>query len=193
MNEQLALDIKGIPTTVLTDRQTDRQPQTLDEKISKAKKVLILAADMSKQYYGEPLIVTYSGGKDSDVLLHLAQKYLAAEDFEVINSHTSVDAPETVRHIREVFNKLNSKGIKTTIIYPKDENGNHETMWTLIPKKKIPPTRLMRYCCQVLKETSTPNRMAALGVRAAESRGRTGRDSFGVRGGYKKASYVFFT
>lgn len=179
--DQLTLDIDGIKTMMLTDRQTD-QPQTLDEKIDKAKRTLILAADMSRTYYDEPLILTYSGGKDSDVMLHLAEKYLNPEDFEVLNSHTSVDAPETVKHIRDVFERLNKEGIKTTINYPKDEYGNHETMWTLIPKKKIPPTRLMRYCCQVLKETSTPNRLAALGVRASESTKRQGRDTFGIRG-----------
>lgn len=31
---------------------------------------------MSKAYYEAPLIVTYSGGKDSDVMLHLAESCL---------------------------------------------------------------------------------------------------------------------
>ena len=39
-----------------------------DDKIEKSRKVLRLAAEMSQTYYGKPLIVTYSGGKDSDVL-----------------------------------------------------------------------------------------------------------------------------
>ena len=79
---------------------------TLEEKIIKAGKTLRLAADMSKEYYGKPLVVTYSGGKDSDVLLHLAEKNLNPDEFEVVNSHTSVDAPETVYHIREVFKRI---------------------------------------------------------------------------------------
>ena len=79
---------------------------TLEEKIAKAGKTLRLAADMSKEYYGKPLVVTYSGGKDSDVLLHLAEKNLNPDEFEVVNSHTSVDAPETVYHIREVFKRI---------------------------------------------------------------------------------------
>jgi phosphoadenosine phosphosulfate reductase len=189
--EQLTLDIIGFNNESLTDRQTD-QPQTLAEKVEKSKQALRLAADMSRTYYGEPLIVTYSGGKDSDVMLHLAESCLSPDAFEVLNSHTSVDAPETVYHIREVFKRLNAKGIKTTIKYPKDKDGNHETMWTLIPKKKMPPTRLQRYCCSVLKETSTPNRLAALGVRKAESAGRQGRDIFGTRGGYARSGYLFF-
>jgi phosphoadenosine phosphosulfate reductase len=190
--EQLALDIDGIATTMLTDRQTDRQPQTLAEKIEKAKNVLILAADMSKTYYNAPLIVTYSGGKDSDVMLHLSETCLKPDDFEVLNSHTTVDAPETVYHIRDTFKRLGEKGIKTTINYPKDKEGDPVTMWNLIPRKKMPPTRLQRYCCAELKETSTPNRLAALGVRESESTGRKGRNTFGTRGGVRSKWLLFF-
>lgn len=42
-------------------------------------------------------------------------------------------------------------------------------MWALIPIKKMPPTRLVRYCCAVLKETTGNGRMIATGVRWAES------------------------
>ena len=137
---------------------------------------------MSREYYGKPLIVTYSGGKDSDVMLRLAQTTLSPDDFEVFNSHTTVDAPETVYHIRDTFKTLNKHGIKTTIDYHIDENGKPETMWSLIPKRLMPPTRVVRYCCSVLKEAGTPNRVASLGVREQESSKRAGRQIFGVRG-----------
>lgn len=192
MNEQLTFDKDGNITEELTDRQTDRQTWTLDRKIEESIRALRLAADMSKTYYGAPLIVTYSGGKDSDVMLHLAERCLESDEFEVLNSHTSVDAPETVYHIREVFKRLNAKGIKATVNYPKDKNGKPITMWSLIPERKMPPTRIVRYCCSVLKETSTPNRLACLGVRAAESTKRQGRDIFGIRGG-KYSEAIFFS
>ena len=67
-----------------------------EKKISDSKDILILAAKMSNLYYQKPLIITYSGGKDSDVMLQLAIECLKPSDFEVMNSHTSVDAPETV-------------------------------------------------------------------------------------------------
>lgn len=154
-------------------------------KIEKSKAALCLAAKMSKQYYGKPLIVTYSGGKDSDVMLHLAMDCLKPDDFEVMNSHTTVDAPETVYHIREVFKNLNEQGIKAEIRMP-TYKGKPVTMWTLIPQKSMPPTRLVRYCCAVLKEATTSNRFIALGVRRDESSGRRGRDMFGVMGGSSK-------
>lgn len=118
------------------------------------------ASEMSLHFYGKPLIITYSGGKDSEVLLELAKR--SGIPFEVNNSHTTVDAPETVYHIRKVFADL-ERGVKCTIDFPK------LSMWQLIPKKLMPPTRIVRYCCQYLKENSCKNSMIATGVRWAES------------------------
>lgn len=154
---------------------------TLEEKIKDAEAVLKLAADMSKHYYNKPLIITYSGGKDSDVMLDIAKKCLNVGDFEVVNSHTTVDAPETVYHIREVFADLKAQGIHAEIRYPYYK-GERTSMWKLIKDMGIPPTRLMRYCCSVLKESTTPNRMVAFGVREEESINRQGRDVFSIRG-----------
>lgn len=171
---------------------TENKPQTLSEKIEESKKSLKLAAEMSLEYYKKPLIITYSGGKDSDVMLHLAETTLNQNEFEVLNSHTTVDAPETVYHIRDTFDRLNRHGIKTSIDYHIGLDGKPITMWNLIPQKVMPPTRIVRYCCQVLKESGTPNRIASIGVRAEESSKRKGRDIFGVRGGsYRKA--IFFS
>lgn len=164
----------------------------LAEKELQARKTLRLAAEMSKEYYNAPLIIAYSGGKDSTVMLDLAEKELQADDFEVINSHTSIDFPETVQFIRKEFQRLNDKGIKATVYYPKNKDGKHLTMWNLIIDQKTIPNRVIRACCAQLKEVSTPNRLCALGVRAAESSGRQGRDTFGIRGGNEKRGYVFF-
>lgn len=51
------------------------------------------ASAMSLQYYGQPLVVTTSGGKDSRVCVELAIR--AGISFEVMHSHTTADAPET--------------------------------------------------------------------------------------------------
>lgn len=152
----------------------------LSEKVKDAERTLKVAAEMSLYYYKKPLILCYSGGKDSDVLLNIAKNCLKPEEFEVLNAHTTVDAPETVYHIREVFAECEAYGIRTEIKLPRDKDGNLISMWSLIEKRGI-PTRIQRFCCQVLKETSTPNRMAALGVREAESINRRGRDAFGTR------------
>lgn len=135
----------------------------------KAIERLKLAAEMSETYYGKPLIVTTSGGKDSDVCIALARA--AGIRFEVQHNHTTADAPETVRHVREQFKRLEGDGIKCTINWP-TYKGQPVTMWTLIPQKLMPPTRLMRYCCSVLKEGGGAGRLITTGVRWAESANR---------------------
>lgn len=88
--------------------------------------------------------------------------------FEVIHNHTTVDAPETVKTVRDEFRRLELKGITCTINYPVYK-GERVTMWSLIPQKLMPPTRLARYCCSILKERGGAGRFIVTGVRWAES------------------------
>ena len=145
---------------------------------------LKMASDMSLHHYGLPLVCTYSGGKDSDVMLELFKR--SGIPFEVHNSHTTADAPETVKHIRDTFYKLELQGIKCTIDYHVQADGTRLTMWNLIPRKLMPPTRLARYCCSELKETGGANRMIATGVRWDESNNRKDRESFETVANKKK-------
>lgn len=124
------------------------------------------AADMSEQFYNAPLIVTTSGGKDSSVCVALAEK--AGIDFEVMHNHTTADAPETVYFIRREFKRLEEKGVKCTVSYP-HYKGERVSMWSLIPQKLMPPTRRIRYCCSILKESGGQDRCITTGVRWAES------------------------
>jgi 3'-phosphoadenosine 5'-phosphosulfate sulfotransferase (PAPS reductase)/FAD synthetase len=137
-----------------------------------------IASEMSLHHYGKPLICTYSGGKDSDVMLELFKR--SGVPFEVQNSHTTVDAPPTVQHICEVFRELEFSGIPCSIDYHRQPDGHFLTMWNLIPQKLMPPTRLARYCCQKLKEGAGANRMIATGVRWAESTKRRSRGGIDV-------------
>lgn len=134
------------------------------------------ASEMSLHHYEQALVCTYSGGKDSDVMLELFKR--SGIPFEVHNSHTTADAPQTVYHIRQKFYELELQGIKCTIDYHVQPDGHRITMWNLIPKKMMPPWRRMRYCCSVLKETGCANRMIATGVRWAESKNREIRTAY---------------
>ena len=107
------------------------------------------ASAMSLQAYGLPLVVTTSGGKDSSVCVELAIR--AGIPFEVMHNHTTADAPETVYFVRDEFKRLEAMGIKCTLNKPVYK-GAPTSMWSLIPQKLMPPTRLVRYCCSVLKE-----------------------------------------
>lgn len=136
------------------------------------------ASDMSLRLFEKPLVITYSGGKDSDVLLHLARA--SGIPFEALHSLTTADAPETVRHVYDTFYKLELKGIPCNVDKHIRPDGSRVTMWNLIQKKLMPPTRLMRYCCSVLKEGGGKNRFIATGVRWAESTARKRRGGLEV-------------
>lgn len=73
---------------------------------------LCMASEMSLKHYGTPLVVTTSGGKDSAVCVAMAER--AGIPFEAMHNHTTVDAPETVRFVREDFRRLEEKGVKSS-------------------------------------------------------------------------------
>jgi phosphoadenosine phosphosulfate reductase len=144
----------------------------------KAIKRLQLAAKMSQQYYQKPLLICNSGGKDSLVLLAIAKA--AGIKYEVVHSHTTADAPETVRYVRRQMYELECAGIKAEIHYPA-YRGKRTSMWDLIPWKLMPPMRFARYCCKILKENTGNGRFIVTGVRASESRGRADSAEFEAR------------
>ena len=133
---------------------------------------LKLASEMSLKYYKQPLIITTSGGKDSDICLHLAKA--SGIPYEVQHNLTTADAPQTIYHVRDQFRRLELEGVKCTVNLPYYK-GVRTSMWALIPQKLMPPTRLARYCCQVLKEGGGKGRMITTGVRWAESNARKER------------------
>jgi phosphoadenosine phosphosulfate reductase len=139
----------------------------MTDKINVAIERIRTASELSLSYYGKPLIVLYSGGKDSDTVLKLTQ--MSGVPFEALHNHTTVDAPPTVYHIRKRFRELELDGVKAVIEKPR------MSMWQLIIHKKMPPTRVFRYCCHELKERGGANRHLLTGVRRAESTARAKR------------------
>lgn len=124
------------------------------------------ASSMSLKVYKQPLVVTTSGGKDSSVCTALAER--AGIPFEVMHNHTTADAPETVYFVRDELRRLELKGVKCAVNYPVYK-GKRTSMWQLIPQKLMPPTRIARYCCEILKERGGAGRFITTGVRWAES------------------------
>lgn len=78
--------------------------------------------------------VSYSGGKDSDVILELAK--MAGINYRAIYKNTTIDPPGTIKHCKD-------KGVE--ILQPK------ESFFRLVERKGI-PTRRARFCCSELKE-----------------------------------------
>jgi phosphoadenosine phosphosulfate reductase len=125
----------------------------LTERVNTAIERIKFAEQMRKRLFTEPFYLAYSGGKDSDCVRLLFD--LAGVKYDLWHNHTTVDAPETVRYVRSIPN--------INISYPE------LSMWQLIVKKGLPPTRLMRYCCSSQKERGGEGRFVVTGVRWAES------------------------
>ena len=127
----------------------------------------------------EGYYLAFSGGKDSCVVKALAD--MAGVKYDAHYTVTSVDPPELVRFIKKFHPDV-------FMDRPKDKDGKVITMWNLIPHKGMPPTRVIRYCCQSLKETQGNNRFVVTGVRKAESVRRSQRG--GVEVSDKKTGRV---
>jgi phosphoadenosine phosphosulfate reductase len=116
----------------------------LDKKINHAIKLLqVFAKDKVVE-------VSYSGGKDSDVILELAK--MAGINYRAIYKNTTIDPPHTIAHCK-------SKGVE--IAKPK------EKFFDLVKRKGIPTMRA-RFCCEVMKEYKILDD-AVQGIRRSES------------------------
>lgn len=108
------------------------------------------------ELYDGTFEVCYSGGKDSDVILELAK--MAGIKYRAIYKNTTIDPAGTIKHAIE-------RGAE--IVRPK------KTFFQLIAERGF-PTRMVRFCCQELKEYKILDK-AIIGVRREESTARRER------------------
>ena len=118
----------------------------LQKKVSQAVKLLQVCYSAA----GEPLQVAYSGGKDSDVILELAK--MSGIEYRAIYKNTTIDPPGTIKHVLE-------NGVE--IRRPK------ESFFSLM-KRNGYPSRMMRFCCRILKEYKILDN-CVMGIRRCES------------------------
>lgn len=118
------------------------------------------------RYSEKGFVVAFSGGKDSQVVLCLAE--MADVKFEAIYKLTTIDPPDNVLFIRHRYPNVQ-------IIRPK------LTFSQLVAKKGCLPTRHKRYCCAELKENYGAGRVVLTGVRRSESQKRSDRMEINLR------------
>lgn len=118
----------------------------------------IVEHEPSEGYY-----VAFSGGKDSIVVLDLVQR--AGVKYDAHFSQTTVDPPEVTSYIKTHYPE---------VIWEKPRM----SMFQLIMKKGMLPTRQIRFCCSELKEIGGRGRTVVTGIRWEESRFRANRGVF---------------
>ena len=100
--------------------------------------------------------VSYSGGKDSDVILELAK--MAGIPYRAIYKATTIDPPQTIAHAREMG---------AEVVRPK------KSFFQLVSENGF-PSRHSRFCCSIIKEYKICDR-AIQGIRRSESKKRAER------------------
>ena len=122
-------------------------------KIEHSIEILRLAEKFAKaQEY--KIILAYSGGKDSDVLLDLAKK--AGIKFEAVFNNTTVENPETCKYIRSKDDSITWKNPR-------------KNFYEICIRKKNLPNIFRRFCCSELKERKVKKTVTLFGIRGSES------------------------
>lgn len=134
----------------MNEFEKNNMDSSLQNKVNKAIRLIQSAV-------GNNVVeVSYSGGKDSDVILELTK--MAGVKYRAIYKNTTIDPPKTISHCKkmgaEVFNPL-------------------VPFFKLIERKGM-PTRRARFCCEFLKEYKVLD-IAIQGIRRCESSARAKR------------------
>lgn len=128
--------------------------------IRRAEKIA-LQLDPINGYY-----LAFSGGKDSQALYHLT--LLAGVQFKAYMNLTSVDPPEVIRFVKKEY--PNVELIRPSI-----------SIYSMAIKKKMLPTRLIRWCCKEFKESFGAGLVTLIGIRHAESQRRKKRQELSTQ------------
>jgi len=146
---------------------------------------LDLAAEQNKTVYLntkiEQFIVSFSGGKDSQVVLDLVSRVLPPDDFLVIYSDTGLEIPPSLKLYKEIETLYQKRYPNLKFHLAKNPQDTVE-LWD----KFGLPSRVHRWCCSVtktaplyryLKELNKtgkqPNVLTFEGIRAEESSKRS--------------------
>lgn len=138
---------------------------TLDQKVQKAVSLIQRAERLALSMNPiDGFWVGFSGGKDSLCVYQLAK--MAGVLFTPTYCVTGIDAPESVRYIRENF---------------PDVKFYHPPMkFIQLVAKKGMPTIGRQFCCERIKERISAGNTTLLGIRAQESRRRAKYDVISI-------------
>lgn len=166
--------------------QNDLFPEEIRKSWDVSVERVISAYRFSQNLGMGKLYVAFSGGKDSVAvygICKLAAERLGIDILDMCEFHyhiTNVDPPELVMFIKREF---------PFVIRDLPE----KTMWQLIPERRMPPTRIVRYCCSELKERGGNGCFCVTGVRWAEStRRKASRGIFEDSGRTKAEGRILF-
>lgn len=100
---------------------------------------------VSRNEYRElPVYVSFSGGKDSLVVLDLTKAALKQREFKAFFLNTGIEFPETVEFARDLCREMK---------VPLEEMSSGSAFWEQV-EKFGPPAKDFRWCCKICKLAS---------------------------------------
>ena len=100
----------------------------------------------SRKKYSDAFVVSFSGGKDSQVVLDIVSRVLPGKDYRVVYMDTGMELPcttEIVRYTKDFY----GKSIKDFRLVIAGSDQSAVSQWNRFG----PPSRLSRWCCSVRK------------------------------------------
>ena len=148
------LTTDGMKVTAISPKEVYTEVQTFEvvnaDNLTKKEEQAVRLLQSAGNGYDQPIEVGYSGGKDSDIILHLSRR--AGINIRPIYKNTTIDPPGTIKHVME-------NGVE--VMRPE------KSFFKLMEEMGM-PNRFYRSCCRFLKEYKVLDR-SILGVRKAES------------------------
>lgn len=135
--------------------------QPLSEKVDAAIALIHEYEPMALQLSDEGYYVAFSGGKDSIVMARLFE--MAKVKYQLWYNNVTIDPPELVQFIKREYPQARWNNPEKHLIAMMAED-----------KACGPPTRMIRWCCEIYKEQGGNGTFKAIGVRAEESPRRKG-------------------
>lgn len=132
----------------------------LSEKIKQAIMLIQEYEPKALEMSPEGYYVAFSGGKDSVVMERLFK--MSGVKYQSWYNNVTIDPPELVQFIKREYPQAKWNNPAKHLIHAMSE------------KAAGPPTRLVRWCCEIYKEQGGNGFFKSIGVRAAESPRRAG-------------------
>jgi phosphoadenosine phosphosulfate reductase len=146
---------------------------TLDGTFRDKEEIAIERIQTHRDRVKDKTYLAFGGGKDSVVVYDLAKR--SGIPLEPHFHFTTVDPPELTRFVRDNYPEIVRDKPYVEMTHKGMEVTKIKSMFQLIEFKMTPPTRMMRYCCEVLKEYGGRGRTVITGVRWEESNARKQR------------------
>lgn len=161
ISQYMTIDMIAQAIDISLEDALKRANPGLRKKMEYSIDLLRKAKALALKYSDDGFYLAFSGGKDSQVLYHVAK--LAGVPFKAYMNLTSIDPPQVI-----LFVKRNYPAV--TLNKPIDSIYN-----IAVEKKYLLPSRLIRWCCQELKEGGGAGTVCLTGIRKAESTRRAKR------------------